>query len=354
MKCPSCGALINFEPNSQKMVCPYCDTELDIEAMKQYDEAIKDSPEETSPEWTDSKTAEEWKDAELYGFHSYVCTSCGGEIIGDENTVATMCPYCGNNAIIANNLKGQYKPEIIIPFKVDKDTAKSAFKAHLVKKPLLPSKFKTDAFIDKINGIYVPFWLYNCTSDAKMRFKATRTQFWSDSKYNYTRTSHYCLVRNGNMSFESVPVDGSSKIDNDFMESLEPYDYTQAVDFKTAYLSGYLADKYDVSSDDCSQRANERIKNSTAAKFTETAVGYSTCIPEYSNISITDQNVKYALLPVWTMVAKYGDKDYRFMMNGQTKKFVGELPVSKLKMLLWFLSVFIGVGAIITLLLQLL
>ncbi len=66
----------------------------------------------------------------------YVCQSCGGEIIADDTTAATSCPFCGNPTIFKSQLSGELKPDYIIPFKLDKNTAKEALKKHLTGKKL--------------------------------------------------------------------------------------------------------------------------------------------------------------------------------------------------------------------------
>lgn len=98
--------------------------------------------------------------------------------------------------------------------------------------------------------MYVPFWLFDTDADAQVRYRATQSRHWIDDKYGYTDTSHYLLRRGCSIGFEHVPVDGSSKMANDLMESIEPYDFADAVDFSTAYLAGYFADKYDVDAEE--------------------------------------------------------------------------------------------------------
>lgn len=307
------------------MKCPYCDTEFDVAAMLANDEALNDG-EGDEISW-ESGSSGEFDEGDGVGL--YVCESCGGQIVCDENTAATSCPYCDSPVMLTGRLKGELRPDIVIPFKLDKDAAKEGFKRHLSGKRLLPKAFKDEARLNEIKGVYAPFWLYDADAEAKMRFHATRTRFWSDSNYNYTETKHYTLIREGELGFDNVPVDGSQKLDDALMDSIEPYDFSQAVDFQTAYLSGFLADKYDVSSEESSDRATDRIKRSTENAFSSTTVGYASVYPERSVIKTTSGRVRYALLPVWLMNTEWNGKKYTFAMNGQTGKLVGDLPVDK-------------------------
>ena len=236
-----------------------------------------------------------------------------------------------------------------MPFKLDKNQAKESFSRHLLKKPLLPKLFKSQNRIESIQGMYVPFWLFDTDVDADVRYKATRVTTWSDSNYTYTRTSFYKLLRSGGLSFADVPVDGSVKMQDDLMESIEPFDLSQGVDFQTAYLAGYLADKFDVTADTCKNRANDRIRKSTEDTFASTAIGYATVIPEHTNIRLSGGRVRYALLPTWILTTRYQDKLYTFAMNGQTGKFVGNLPIDWKLFWTYLLSIGLGSGALISL-----
>lgn len=184
--------------------------------------------------------------------------------------------------------------------------------------------------------MYVPFWLFDADADAHIRYHATRIRTWSDRDYDYTETQHYAVLRSGDLSFTHVPVDGSSRMPDDLMESIEPFDFSSAVDFQTAYLSGYLADRYDVNADDSIGRANERVKKSTESVFASTVVGYHTVVPESTSVRLANGRVRYALYPVWLLNTVWNGKTFSFAMNGQTGKFVGDLPVDKGKKWRWF------------------
>ena len=322
-KCPACGGAMEFDSGSQKMKCPFCDTEVSIE---EFEQEQKKNPEETR--WEAGNGAQ-WKEDEISGMAVYSCQSCGGEIVADKTTGATTCPFCGNRVVLKGQFEGELRPDYIIPFKLDKKAAKAGLMKHLEGKKLLPKIFKDQNHIDEIRGIYVPFWLFNTEADANIRYRGTRTRFWSDSKYNYTETSYFLINRGGTIGFEKVPVDGDSKIPDDLMESIEPYDLKEAVPFQAAYLAGYLADRYDVDSEKSAPRANERVKKSVERAFEETVTGYATVMTENSSVQLRDGSAQYALLPVWILNTTWEGKHYLFAMNGQTGKFVGDLPADK-------------------------
>lgn len=342
-KCPCCGGAMEFNSAIQKMKCPFCDTEFEMETLKALDEELKN--EQADDLVWETQAGGEWQTGETEGMSEYVCKSCGGEIVGDANTAATSCPFCGNPVVMTGQFSGSLRPDYIIPFKLDKKAAKAGLEKHLRGKRLVPKVFKDQNHIDEIKGVYVPFWLFDADVNADIRYKATRVRTWSDSRYDYTETSFFSVFRGGSAGFSLVPVDGSSKMADDLMESIEPYHFADAVDFQTAYLAGYLADKYDVTAEQSIERANERVRRSTEEAFGETVVGYTTVTPENSSIRLSNGKVCYALYPVWLLNTTWNGKQYVFAMNGQTGKFVGDLPVDKGAYWRWFAGLAAGLSA---------
>lgn len=344
-KCPCCGGAIAFDSSVQKMKCPYCDTEFEMDALRAQDEALRQEQEQTEDMSWDTGAGSDWQPGEADGMRVYTCKSCGGEIVGDENTGATACPYCGNPVVMTGAFTGALRPDLVIPFQLDKEAAKKAFAQHLQGKRLLPKAFKDENHIDEVKGVYVPFWLFNAEADADLRYRATRVHSWSDSNYDYTETQYFSVLRSGSLAFDNVPVDGSSKMADDLMESIEPFDLRGAVDFQTAYLAGYLADKYDVTAEESVNRANQRIRESTEDAFRSTVQGYATVMPEHSSLRLKNGRAKYALYPVWLLNTTWQNKKYTFAMNGQTGKFVGNLPMDKGAFWKWFWGVTAAVTA---------
>ena len=322
-KCPNCGGYLEFNSSLQKLKCPFCDS---VFSTQEFPEFSADSqPDDIHVSHPNESYA--GPDSENFGI--YHCESCGAEIIADESLASTTCPYCSNNIILTDRLAGELKPDYIIPFKYDKKAAKEALRKHFSGKSLLPKVFSSENHLDEVKGIYVPYWLYDAKAVAEGTYKMTKVRTWSDLNYNYTETNHYTAFRRGNVTFIKVPVDAARSIPNEITESLETFDYSGLSEFKTAYLSGYYANRYDVSSDECIKRAQERIKQSAESELRETVKGYSTVSPISGKTTLTDLSIKYALFPVWILNTTWRGKQYTFAMNGQTGKFVGDLPVDK-------------------------
>lgn len=326
-KCPRCGGALEFDSDTQKMKCPFCDSEFSVEEIEGNKQSA-DAPTADEMNWT-INAGSEWQNGETDGLRVYICKSCGGEIVADETTAASECPFCGNQVVMSGQFSGALRPNIIIPFKKNKEDAKRAYKKHIENKRLLPKEFKNENHIDEIKGVYVPFWLFDAQANGSVTYEATRTRTWSDSNYEYTETSYFDILRNGNASFSAIPVDGSKKMPDDLMESIEPYNIGEAVDFKTAYLAGFLADRYDVDANQSVDRANARVKKSVEELFRKTVEGYDTVISKGSFVRVGNGTARYALYPVWLLNTTYKGEKYIFAMNGQTGKFVGNLPLDK-------------------------
>ena len=325
-KCPCCGAPLVFGGNELR--CDSCDNTFPVETMQQMTEGMAEAGGESKYDW-ENYQPRSYEDGGEINLANYNCPSCGAQITGDDTLGSTVCPYCGQSTIVKGQFEGTLRPDYIIPFKVDKKAAMTAFEADFKNAPFLPDEFKSKKKIEEMAGVYVPFWMFDCDCDAYITYNAERVTRWSDSNYNYTKTDYFKLFRAGSVGFANIPVDGSKKADDAYMEAVEPYNYEDAVDFNGAYLSGYLADKYDVSAEESIERANERVKNSTIAAFNDTTGMFQAVIPEQSRVSFSNGKIRYSLLPVWMLNIKYLDKMYQFAINGQTGKVVGNYPVDE-------------------------
>lgn len=341
-KCPACGGSLAFDSASQKLKCPFCDSIYELNQFETQESGQQETtarnqnapggqgaqPESSGMDWT-VEPGSQWGEGEEDGMNVLSCSSCGGEIVCEETTASASCPYCGSPVVLKGKLSGMLKPDYIIPFKLDKKQAKEALKRHVASKKLVPSLFKSENHIDEIKGVYVPFWLFDASVAANISYNGEKTRTWSDADYKYIEHNFYRIYRAGYVAFDHVPVDGSEKMPDDLMESIEPFDFREAVDFKTAYLAGFMADKYDVDAQASIEAANARIRRSTEEAFRDTVTGYTGVIPEESYINLQNGIAKYALYPVWLLNTKWQGQVYSFAMNGQTGKFVGDLPMDK-------------------------
>ncbi|MDO4733120.1 MAG: hypothetical protein Q4B50_06365 [Bacillota bacterium] len=360
-QCPACTGPLQFDPESGKLACEYCGSSFpvaEIEALyaeKDAKAAENMAQAEAKREQAAASAGEGWDVSGLNnswgeegeGMRAYNCPSCGAELICEETTAATSCPYCGNPSVVPGQFGGTLKPDYVIPFKLKKENAIATLKKHYEGRPLLPRAFKEANHLEEIKGVYVPFWLFDGEAEGDALFEATRVRSYRSGGYEITETSFYDIYRSGSLAFEKIPVDGSQKMPDDYMDSIEPYNYEDLTTFSTAYLPGYLADKYDVDAIQCSSRADQRAENTVLSSLRDTVSGYSSVYEKNHNISLRRGKVVYALLPVWLLNTKWNGENFLFAMNGQTGKMVGNLPVDKKKKWRIFGLVY-GVAALIT------
>lgn len=342
-QCPACTGPLHFVGSSGKLECEYCGSSYDaaeIEllyaqkeekaaaAYQKADEQRNISSDEG--EWDASAITDDWG-ADGASMRAYSCPSCGAELICDAATAATSCPYCGNPTVVPGQFSGALRPDFVLPFKLSKDDAVKALKQHYKGKPLLPKAFTSENHLNEVKGVYVPFWMFDGLAEGSAQFHTTISHVHTAGDYEVTETEHYDVQRTGSLAFEKIPVDASSKMPDDYMDSIEPYDYTELKPFSTAYLPGFLADKYDVTVENSCQRADKRCEASLLSALEDTVRGYTTCTRETESVCLQRGKVHYALLPVWLLNTKWNGKNFLFAVNGQTGKLVGDLPSSKSK-----------------------
>lgn len=331
-KCPSCSATLKFNPHGQNWKCEYCKGEFNKEQIDEYEAKRGNVVDETTPEVKVEK--------DFHGIDVYSCPNCGAQIIADENTTATFCVYCKNTAILKNKLVGEFNPAQVIPFYKTKEDAINAFKGVLKGKPLAPSEFNDPKNINEMTGVYIPFWIYDIHAQGMVQADAKKIRSWVAGDYQYTQTDTFMALREGNMVFNKIPVDGSTRFDDSLMNSIEPFDYKGLVDFSHSYLSGFLAEKYDVAKEAASEAAENRAKNTTTDILKGNIGGYTSVTVTNSSHNLNMLKTEYVLLPVWMLNIKYEDKIYPFAMNGQTGKLIGNIPIDKKKALIWWLGIF--------------
>ena len=361
-KCPACTGPLHYVGDSGMLECDYCGSKYSVSEIEDlYKEKVEnaaeaaaaETPEETAEAesifaqahgtsgggW-DTSSLENWSTAGQ-GLRAYSCPSCGAELICDANTAATRCPYCGNPTVVPGQLSGMLKPDYVLPFKLKKEDAQRALLKHYEGKALLPDTFRDPANIQEIQGVYVPFWLFDGTARVVLDIDAADRMSFMDGEFEVTETKHYEVHRDGDVTFEKIPVDAASKMPDEYMDALEPYDYKKLEPFSMAYLAGYLADKFDVSVEQSAKRADERAAN-TALDIIRNTVSYDSVAIRNQRVSLKRGKVHYALIPTYLLTIRWNKGQYMFAVNGQTGKVVGELPSSQEKEKKEFLKSFLA------------
>ena len=343
-QCPACTGPLQFKAETGKLGCDFCGSvyELaeiealyaakDAEAVKNKEkaDAKRAANANNGDGWDASGLSDDWGKA-ANGMRTYSCPSCTAELICDEATAVTACPYCGNPTVVPGQFSGTLKPDFVIPFKITKEQAVDGLKKHYSGRPFLPAAFQKENHLQEIKGVYVPFWLFDGDAECEAAYDGHKIHSYTSGDYDVTRTDHFDVLREGTVAFKKIPVDGSTKMPDDYMDSIEPYNYNELKTFSVGYMPGYLADKYDVTAEECSGRADQRAMNTAEQCLRGSLSEYDNVLELRKDIRLNRGEVKYALLPVWLLTTKWKGQNWLFAMNGQTGKMVGNLPVDQKK-----------------------
>ncbi len=333
--CKTCGAELYFDPKRGKLYCEYCGSEYDPseyenqpEESGSVDEVI---PQAVDDEGVTSAEAQEGSQAtddsmENESLLVYKCPNCGAEVITSKKTVATTCVYCNRAITLQGNVTGEFRPDFVLPFEIERGEVEQKYKELCKKSWLTPKLFTKDSTIEKIKGMYVPYWLYSLDGRIDLRMRGERTHVFRRGNDEITEISSYSIHEAGMASFENIAADAMKELDNTMMDSVEPYDFKKMVPFNPAYLAGFYTQRWDDSAEDNESRVKERAKKTLSANARGHAGEYTTTVIEQESFSWPKQKTEYAMLPVWMMYTEYHGKKYIFGMNGQTGKIVGELP----------------------------
>ena len=377
-QCPACTGPLHFDGKIGKLKCDYCSSTYTAEEVRAIYAEKNKTAAETDQKAREKASAAAKNDAAAAGagssaaagagssaareageadenydwgsdaahMRAYNCTNCGAELICDETTAATSCPYCGNNTVIPGRFAGALRPDYVIPFKVDKKQAIEAFKKYYKGRKLLPSSFESENHIEEIKGVYVPFWMFSGRIEGSAVYEAYEENKKRSGEEEIVTRKYYDVRREGEMSFDKIPVDASTKMPDELMDSIEPFDYKEIRPFAMEYMPGYLANKYDVTKEESRGRADERARQSFRSAMRDSVKNYDNIRVMEQSETIHPDKAEYGMLPVWLLSSNFQGKNYLFAMNGQSGKMIGDLPISLAKLAAWVIGVFAVVFAI--------
>ena len=326
-KCPNCDAGLVFDAEKQSFVCDFCMSSFTEEELAMT--AAAEKAEEA--ERANAEFASE--------IDQYYCPSCGAEVIADKSTVSDMCYYCHNPIVLSDKVSGVMKPSKIIPFKFSKEEAQGHFLRFAKKKWFVPRDYFADAQVDKISGVYYPFWVTDADTDSEMNAIGKNVRTWRSGDYKYTETTTYSVYRQGRIHFEDITTSAISTEDKAMLEGILPYPTEAYKDFSMPYLQGFVAKKRDLDRDSLTGEVKERMNGYAQTLLCKTT-RYDSISVKNVKVAVLASSWLYSLMPVWILTyikqgkTKEKDKTYTYAMNGDTGKLYGELPVSIPKLLL--------------------
>ena len=328
LKCPNCASNLVFDLEHGACICRNCGSLFDPDTLDKVGSFGVECIEKSYD-----------ADAEMSGEDGsrieVVCNSCGAQIITDRNTSSTFCAFCGSPALLTRRLTREFRPDYIIPFKFDKEKAISIFEEHCAGVDHLPKDFSSAKVLSKMTGLYVPTWIVSTEVESDVRGFGYTGKFVDHTYRNIITDEVGSMQREvyGRVNFrlKDVPFDGEKNIANRLMAAAEPFDFSELVRFRAEYLQGFFAEKYDELPIDMTDVIYRRLDKYALSVCSEITFGFDTfepisqhCVTKYKN-----QDIKYALLPVWFLSVEYNGRRYQYIVNGQTGKVSGEFPYAK-------------------------
>ena len=355
-KCPNCDGGLEFDPESQKFKCGYCLSQfVEAELKKQEPDAGQNSEKQAADKKSESATTES-----IYGSSTdgaadggvededssvvlYSCPSCGAEIVTDETTASTYCYYCHNPVVLSGKLEGKYRPDCVLPFEMDKKKAGEIFKSWISRKKYVPKDFYSPKQMELLEGIYYPYWLYDCEIDGKITADATKMNVSRIGAIEYTERNRFKVERAGTMKVENVTRNALKKADHRLSEGVLPFDMEKQRPFQGGYLSGFKSERRDLEKDVYEEEVRREIEEFAVGQLQSSITGYQTVSVSDHEEKLLSSRWKYALMPVWVLTYRDGksDKLYYFAMNGQSGKICGVLPVDYKRLAGLFATIFV-------------
>ena len=324
--CPNCGANIIFDPGKQLLHCDYCDTDLSPDSLIQKDDAREQTYTETQPDDSSETGYSE------YTTTVYTCKECGGEILANDNTVATFCSYCGASTVLASRISKERAPEYIIPFKITKQECGDIYKKHLKKALYAPGYMKEDVVIDKFRGIYMPYWVYDFGKNGEISFGAKDDRRSGD----YIIHTTYNVTTNVEASYNGLSYDASSQFSDTLSEAIAPFDFSQAVPFNTSYMSGFYADAADADASIYVDRYKSMVTGEIYSQITsDKSIRNKRVINLNSGTFEPDKaQTRMGYFPVWFLSCRHKDRLTYAVINGQTGEVAMDVPIDYKKYIL--------------------
>lgn len=309
ISCPGCGQGMRFDPKIQMMYCDYCETKLEPDLVKVGTAASGNN----EPLIIESKL--------------FTCPQCGGEILSDQDTAVTFCSFCGMSVELQGRTVQMLAPSRIIPFKCVKDTCAKSYAEFIKKAIFAPSYLREEAQLQKLRGIYMPYWTYAFEINDIVTYEGTTSHRSGD----YIITDHYLLTATPIGSYDGISYDASSSFSDEISQAIGPFNIRDSKPFSVAYIGGFYADTADVDAFIYENDARSVIAKDIDSKIKK--------IPDFARYSISSgtgqigsklgvKAEEMAYFPVYFLANRHKNGLVSYaVINGQTGKVAADVPI---------------------------
>ncbi len=337
--CPACGAMANWNPGRQALVCPYCGTvspatlASDGSLVKEHDlvAALRELPDDRKG-WDADRA-------------SVQCQSCKAISLFDPTRVAQNCEFCGSPKIIPQtSARAPIVPESVLPFAIAESVVRESVRRWYGSRWFAPNRLRSAAMTDRVHGLYIPYWTFDARVAAK--WDAEAGYYYYETVSRGGKTQRVRKVRweraSGSLEhfFDDHPVAATKGVHEDLLRKVEPFPTHTVVPYDAGYVSGWVVEQYQIDLVAAADRARKAMDDRLHALCSQQVPGDT-----QRNLRVqgdySAQTFKHILVPIWLVAYNYGTKAFQVVVNGSTGRLAGEHPLSWTKIFLVALAAFI-------------
>ena len=331
-KCPSCGANLKYDAETQKLICEYCNTTVDIDMSHISREQAFEKLFQKNNDWN--------KEARVFR-----CSNCGANTVISSKEISKNCPFCGTSNVVQTDEIVGLRPNAVVPFKITQTTAIESYIKWIKKSFWAPQKFKKNVEPNDVYANYIPSFTFDtdvlCKYHGRLGEHYQVTVMVNGKPTTKTKTRWFPISGTFKRPFNDLLVQASSKISSRDMGNLEPFGTERSQQYSDEFLHGFTATQYTKSGETCWNEAVDRMKvickREILKKYTYDEEGEFV----FDTFECNNRSFKYVLLPLYIGHTEYRKKLYNFFVNGETGKPTGKVPKSVFKVTT---AVIIGLG----------
>ncbi|MCA9079191.1 MAG: hypothetical protein KDA58_01480 [Planctomycetaceae bacterium] len=332
--CESCGADLEFHIGQQRLKCPYCGFEKEVELAD--DAAVREQDYHAMLDRLDQLRQRGHGESEEH--QEVRCDSCGADVVFVGTLTSTTCPYCASPIQREHVHTATFRVPVdgVLPFLVDRKHAQQKIADWVQSRWFAPNRFKKEGAAGEFEGVYLPYWTFDTLTFNQYRgqrgINYRKTVGVGKNKRTVTRTRWYSVSGQFQHFFDDVLVVATDGLPDHFIRSLEPWPLQHCLPFTSQLLAGHFARTYEIGLEQGFGIGRELMDEALRQNVRRRIGGDKQRIDELRTRcdAIT---YKHLLLPLWMFVYRYGDKPFHVYVNGATGEVQGERPYSWVKIL---------------------
>ncbi len=284
------------------------------------------------------------------------CQACGAVIEAGPGTIGTQCAYCRSTLVDSD--RGRVAIDRVGPFRIPRSAAESSLRAHVANNIWAPNAIRTAArsarvHTDDLRGVLVPFYAYTATVRGTYQSRIGIEWFRSTTRKNEKGEIEKELIRecewfglrgSAAIELEDHVVSASTGLSNDETRAIGTFDLGRAYPFDPRLIAGFLAELPSRSRAEVDRDADQSIRTVAEKTVRRRLLPGDEKKLDSFKATVAVHHVQLVLLPVWVASFRVSGKVVRLLINGQTGRCVGKVPVSGTKVAL---AIILGAAALI-------